>query len=216
MNLKGIAISLLAMLLFVGCATQQERAERRAKMKQAVEEAVAHRQLHINISSMNTLRYGARTVTSSFFLELRGDTLCSYLSYLGQAHRAPMFSPSIGLNFEAPVLRLTESRPKANLSRLAIDVKNQEDSYHYIIELYDSGDAYIHVNSGLTHTYPGANVSKGCIFCIKKLLIRFIWLVHLLLLLYKRGIFNIFAAKIQQDATQYAAGNQSGYSEFES
>lgn len=138
---------MFALLLFVGCATQQERAERRAKMKQAVEEAVTNRQLHIDIRSMNTLRYGARTVMSSFFLELRRDTLRSYLPYLGQAHQAPISSPSIGLNFEAPVLRLTESRPKANLSRIEIDVKSQEDSYHYTIELFDTGDAYIHVNS---------------------------------------------------------------------
>lgn len=116
-------------------------------MKQAVEEAVTNRQLHIDIRSMNTLRYGARTVMSSFFLELRRDTLRSYLPYLGQAHQAPISSPSIGLNFEAPVLRFTESRPKANLSRIEIDVKSQEDSYHYIIELFDTGDAYIHVNS---------------------------------------------------------------------
>ena len=119
---------MFALLLFVGCATQQERAERRAKMKQAVEEAVTNRQLHIDIRSMNTLRYGARTVMSSFFLELRRDTLRSYLPYLGQAHQAPISSPSIGLNFEAPVLRLTESRPKANLSRIEIDVKSHEDS----------------------------------------------------------------------------------------
>lgn len=138
---------MFALLLFVGCATQQERAERRAKIKQAVEEAVTNRQLHIDIRSMNTLRYGARTVMSSFFLELQRDTLRSYLPYLGQAHQAPISSPSIGLNFEAPVLRFTESRPKANLSRIEIDVKSQEDSYHYIIELFDTGDAYIHVNS---------------------------------------------------------------------
>jgi len=138
---------MFALLLFVGCATQQERAERRAKIKQAVEEAVANRQLHIDIRSMNTLRYGARTVMSSFFLELRRDTLRSYLPYLGQAHQAPISSPSIGLNFEAPVLRFTESRPKANLSRIEIDVKSHEDSYHYIVELFDTGDAYIHVNS---------------------------------------------------------------------
>ena len=134
-------------MLLVSCATQQERAEKRAKMRQAVEEAVASRQLHIDIKSMNSMRYGARTVTPDFFLEVRGDTLRSYLPYLGQAHQAPLISPSVGLNFDAPILKLTESRPKVNLSRLAIDVRNQEDSYHYVIELYDTGEAYIRVNS---------------------------------------------------------------------
>jgi hypothetical protein len=154
----GIAISMVALLMLVSCATQQERAEQRAKMRQAVEEAVNSRQLHIDIKSMNSMRYGARSVTPDFFLELRGDTLCSYLPYLGQAHQAPMMSPSMGLNFEAPIIKLTESQPKAtngqpkggndnNIWRLTIDVKTKEDSFRYIIDLYDSGEAYIRVNS---------------------------------------------------------------------
>lgn len=129
------------------CVSQQERAERRIKMRQAIEEAVTNRQLHIGIRSMNTLRYGARTVVSDFFLELRGDTLRSYLPYLGQAHQAPISSPSIGLNFEAPVQKYTESRPKENLYLLEINVKTIEDALHYTIELFDTGDAYIHVRS---------------------------------------------------------------------
>lgn len=147
MKRTGIVISMFALLTLVGCATQQERAERRAKMKQAVKEALASRQLHVEIRSMNPMRYGSRSVTPDFFLELRGDTLHSYLPYLGQVHQGPMISPSIGLNFDAPILRLVESRPKADLSRLEIDVKNQEDSYRYVVEIFDTGEAYIHVNS---------------------------------------------------------------------
>ena len=80
---------LLAALL-VGCASQQQRAEEKARMQQVVGEAVAARQWRIDITSMNAMRYGARTVTPDFFLELRGDTLRSYLPYLGQVHRAPV------------------------------------------------------------------------------------------------------------------------------
>ena len=36
---------------------------------------------------MSTLRYGSRTVTPDFYLELRGDTQQSYLPYLGQARQ---------------------------------------------------------------------------------------------------------------------------------
>ena len=70
-------------------------------------DAIAAKQWRIDISSMNTLRYGSRIVTPDFYLELKGDTLCSYLPYLGQAQVSPMLSPSIGLNFEEPVLSYT-------------------------------------------------------------------------------------------------------------
>lgn len=112
----------------------------------AVLGAIADKRWHIDINSMNTMRYGSRTVTSDFYLELRGDTLFSYLPYLGQVQISTM-SPSIGLNFEEPVLTYKESKPKSKYTQVDIDVKTREDSYHYVIEIYDNGQAYIRVRS---------------------------------------------------------------------
>ncbi len=65
----------------------------------AVLGAIADKHWHIDITSMNTMRYGSKMVSTDFFLELRGDTLRSYLPYLGQVQSAPSLSPTIGLNF---------------------------------------------------------------------------------------------------------------------
>ena len=111
-------------------------------------DAIAAKQWRIDIRSMNTMRYGSRTVTPDFYLELRGDTLHSYLPYLGQAQVSPTLSPSIGLNFDKPVLKYKESKPKSNkYTQIDIDVRTQEDSYHYMIQIYDSGEATIRVSS---------------------------------------------------------------------
>ena len=121
---------------------------KKERKQAAVLGAIATKRWHIDISSMSTMRYGARTVTPDFYLELRGDTLRSYLPYLGQAQVSPTLSPSIGLNFEAPMLSYKESKPKSNkYTQIDIDVKTREDSYHYVIEIYDSGQAYIRVRS---------------------------------------------------------------------
>ena len=147
-GMEKCLLSMVAIaLVLMGCATQQERAARRELVRKAVAEAVATRRLHIDITSMNTMRYGSRVVTPDFFLELRGDTLRSYLPYLGQAHQAPMMSPSQGLNFETRMLHVTESHPKAQLTRFEIDVKTKEDIYVYVVEVYDTGKSYIHVRS---------------------------------------------------------------------
>ena len=119
-----------------------------SKDERSVADAIAARQWHIDVSSMNTMRYGARMVTPDFYLELRGDTLRSYLPYLGQAYQSPTMSPSIGLNFEEPVLTYKESKPKSNkYTQIDIDVKTREDSYHYVIDIFDSGHASIRVRS---------------------------------------------------------------------
>ena len=96
---------------------------------------------------MNTMRYGSRTVSTDFFLELRGDTLRSYLPYLGQAQVSPSLSPTMGLNFEERVRQYQESRPKGKYTQIDIDVKTKENTYHYVIDIYDSGEAYIRVRS---------------------------------------------------------------------
>ena len=118
---------------------------KKERKQAAVLGAIATKRWHIDITSMNTLRYGSRSVTSDFYLELRGDTLRSYLPYLGDAHM-PTMSPSIGLNFEEPVLTYTESKPK-KYTQIDIDVRTREDSYHYVVEIYDNGQAYIRVRS---------------------------------------------------------------------
>ena len=145
--MMGKLAAIMALLLIAGCATQQDRTERQAHVRTAVTEAIASRQMRIEIRSMNAMRYGSRMVTPDFFLELRGDTLRSYLPYLGQAHQAPMMSPSIGLNFDAPILQYVESQPKKNLTRLELAVRTQEDSYLYTIEVFDTGEADIRVRS---------------------------------------------------------------------
>lgn len=146
MKMKKLCIVILGVLL-IGCATQQERQRSKALTRIAVAEAISKRHLHIEIRSMLTQRYGSRNVTPDFFIELRGDTLQSYLPYMGQAHQAPMSTTPQGLNFEEPILGLRESHPKSNLTRFEITVRTREDQYFYDIEVYDNGRAFIHVRS---------------------------------------------------------------------
>ena len=121
---------------------------KKERQQVAVVDAIAAKRWHIDINTMSTMRYGSKTVTPDFYLELRGDTLRSYLPYLGQVHVSSTLSPSIGLNFEEPVLTYKESKPKSNkYTQIDIDVKTKEDSYHYVIELYGNGQAYIRVRS---------------------------------------------------------------------
>ena len=120
---------------------------KKERRQMAVLGAIDMKRWHIDITTMNTMRYGSRTVTPDFYLELRGDTLRSYLPYLGQA-QVSQLSPSIGLNFEEPIRQYQESKPKSNkYTQIDIDVKTREDSYHYVINIYDSGEATIRVRS---------------------------------------------------------------------
>ena len=144
---KRICMGLLMVTILMSCATQQERAERAAQRQIAIKEAIEKRLWCIDITSMHTMRYGMKAVTPDFYLELRNDTLRSYLPYLGQAYQTPMMSPSQGLNFEEPVLRYQQSKKKEHQYEILINVKTKEDAYVYWIDIYDSGEASIRVRS---------------------------------------------------------------------
>lgn len=141
---SAVAVA-LAMVTMLGCASSQERAERREQTRRMVAEGIAERRLHISVNSMSTLRYGTRMVSSDFYVELRGDTLESYLPYLGQVYRSPVVSTPQGLNFEAPLLDYSESRPSADLTRLELLARTLEDTFLYILDIYSNGKAYIRV-----------------------------------------------------------------------
>lgn len=138
---------MMLLMMLASCATQQERAERMAQRQKAVKEAVEKRRWRIDVNSMHTMRYGTKMVTPDFFLELRNDTLRSYLPYLGQAHRAPMGLPEQGLNFETQVLQYQQNKQKEHLYEIEIKVRTQEDAYNYWVEIFDSGEANIRVRS---------------------------------------------------------------------
>ena len=144
-QMYSVAAVALAMVLLLGCASSQERAERREQTRRLVAEGIAERRLHISINSMSTLRYGTRMVSSDFYVELRRDTLESYLPYLGQVYRSPVVSTPQGLNFEAPLLGYNESRPSPDLTRIELLARTLEDTFVYILELYSNGKAYIRV-----------------------------------------------------------------------
>lgn len=121
---------------------------RTEKGKGTVADAIAERHWRIDINTMNTMRYGSRTVTPDFYLELRGDTLRSYLPYMGQAQVSTTLAPAIGLNFEEVVMRYWLNKPKSKkYVQLYIDARTREDTYHFVIDVYDDGKAFIRVRS---------------------------------------------------------------------
>lgn len=142
--IESVAV-VAAALMIMSCATAQERAARREQTQQMVIDGVTQRRLHIDVNSMSTLRYGTRMVSGGFFLELRGDTLNSYLPYLGQVYYSPVVSTPQGLNFEEPLLGYYVSHPKASTWRIDMVARTREDQFHYIVDVYDNGKAYIRV-----------------------------------------------------------------------
>ena len=139
-------MALTAWVMLVGCATAEERAARAAEQAKAVKVALQVRKYEIAVNRMYPSRGASKSLSYGYSVEVRNDSLISYLPYFGRAYDVP-YGGGNGLNFSAPIRNYQESQPKSDLRHIEIDVKNEEDTYLYTLDIFDNGSTDINVRS---------------------------------------------------------------------
>lgn len=134
------------LLLLAACATTAERAEREARLAEAVDQAVASRHYTVSVQSMHPRRGRVVNVTSDYSLEVRGDTLVSYLPYFGRAYHIPLDGGK-GMNFTAPILRYEQAKDAKGRTYVVLTTDNHEDVLTYRLEIFSNGRTSIYVNA---------------------------------------------------------------------
>ena len=143
-SLVSMVFSLLALVVLGGCATSEERAARAAEQAAKVKAALTARNYKIGIDHMYPMKGGAKNVSYGYSVEVRNDSLISYLPYIGRAYNVP-YGGGKGLNFDAPIESYQEAQMKNGQWQIEIGLKNDEDTYHYTIKVFDNGNASIDV-----------------------------------------------------------------------
>ena len=144
--LLSLVLTLLAVIALEGCATAEERAARAAEHAARVKVALTERHYKISIDHMYTMRGGSKSVSSSYSVEVRNDSLFSYLPFLGRAYQVP-YGGGKGLNFSERIGSYREALVKNGCRHIEINVKNDEDSYLYVIDVFDNGNSDIVVQA---------------------------------------------------------------------
>ena len=142
--MKKLFLIMMAGLMAVACATltPAEKAELAKKVNAALDD----RHYTINIRTMSPMRGPTRTVTSPWTVEVKGDTLVSYLPYIGRAYNVP-YGGGKGLNFSAPIESYQEGMGKNGKRHIEIKLTNEEDTYLYTLEVFDNGSSSVSVMS---------------------------------------------------------------------
>ena len=122
--------SLLAGLLLSGSMipiTAQNKKEKKQQREQAVREAVDAKAYKINVDRVMPMKGGSKHLTSDYSLEIRNDSVYSYLPYFGVAYNVP-YGGGKGLNFSAPLSEYTSTYSKKGNAKITLKVRNEEDS----------------------------------------------------------------------------------------
>ena len=144
-----LCLSLLlasAAILWSSCATSEEKAAQMAQLSANVTNALNNRDYKIAIDRMYPMRGSSRHVSYGYSVEVRNDTLFSYLPYFGRAYNVP-YGGGKGLNFTAPIASYQEFLKRNGLRHIEIGVTNDEDTYLYTIEVFDNGNSSVDVHA---------------------------------------------------------------------
>ena len=136
----------LAVVLWSSCATSEEKAAQMAKLSANVTNALNNRDYKIAIDRMYPMRGSSRHVSYGYSVEVRNDTLISYLPYFGRAYNVP-YGGGKGLNFSAPIGSYQEFMKRNGQRHIEIGVTNDEDTYIYTIEVFDNGNSSVEVRA---------------------------------------------------------------------
>ena len=145
-KLTLVILSFVALIMLSGCATQEERAARAAEQTAKVKAALAERHYKIGVNYMYPNGGRAKSVSFGYGVEVRNDSLISYLPYFGRAYNIP-YGGGKGLNFSERIASYQESQANNGQRLIEIELKNDEDTYLYTIKVFDNGNSSIDVLS---------------------------------------------------------------------
>jgi len=126
--------------------TKAEREAQKAERANYVAKVLDNRHYQIDVNVMYPRRGGSMVVTSNWSLEVKGDTLVSYLPYFGVSHEATIGTTQ-GLNFTAPILSYKDSGIIKGKRTIHLKANSEEDHLEFQIEVMDDGSSYIDVIS---------------------------------------------------------------------
>lgn len=152
-SLHKISATLLIALcmVLVGCSTKkltpQEKGLIKQQQAQFVVNSIKNCHFSIDVDKVTPKRGITRPLNYGYSLTVKSDTIVSHLPYFGRAYSLP-YGGGVGLNFEAKIAELRAVRDNKNLrNRIVIITRNNEDTYEYVVDIFDNGRSHIEVHS---------------------------------------------------------------------
>jgi hypothetical protein len=148
-------VRILSLTFFVFCLTNaigQEKSKKQLKEEAKLEK---HKQTALLVDSKEfvfvaktAIPQGGRTInlTAEYTLEFHPDLIKSDLPYFGRAFSGVGYGGEGGMQFEGKPLDLNIEKKKKSYD-IAVNVKEDNDSYFLMLSVYFDGNAYLSIRS---------------------------------------------------------------------
>ena len=142
---KQILMLLLALLVGLPTLSAQSKKEKKEQKKEAVKELIVSENYKIDVNTAMPMRGRNISLSSPYSLEIRNDSVISYLPYYGRAYSIP-YGGGDGLNFKAILKEYNVEMDKKGNAVIKFVARNPEDRYEFRAQVYTNGEASINVN----------------------------------------------------------------------
>ena len=142
---KQIFMLLLALLVGIPTLSAQSKKEKKEQKKEAVKKLIGSENYKIDVNTAMPMRGRSIPLTSSYSLEIRNDSVISYLPYYGRAYSIP-YGGGDGLNFKAVLKEYSMEMDKKGNAVIKFIARNPEDRYEYRVKVFPNGSVSIDVN----------------------------------------------------------------------
>ena len=142
---KQIFMLLLALLVGIPTLSAQSKKEKKEQKKAAVKKLIESENYKIDVNTAMPMRGRSIPLTSSYSLEIRNDSVISYLPYYGRAYSIP-YGGGDGLNFKTVLKEYSMKMDKKGNAVIEFIARNPEDRYEYRVKVFPNGSASIDVN----------------------------------------------------------------------
>lgn len=138
--LLGIVLLLVGQSL---CA--QTKKDKSEKKVQEIKELIDNRRFTVDVNRAVPMRGRIINLTSPYSLEMRGDSVISYLPYFGRAYTAP-YGGGEGLRFEKSITDYQASFNKKGTAQIKFRARTDDDAYTFNVQIFSNGSATINVS----------------------------------------------------------------------
>ena len=135
----------VAVLTVSSCGVAGMTAADKAQIEQTVQDQLAAKDYTVLIQLMIP-PVGASRAVSNYSVKVSGDTLVSYLPYIGQAYNLP-YGGGKGLDFTATIGHYHDQVLQDGNHNIIINLSNGEDVFVYNLNISPSGSAFLSVSS---------------------------------------------------------------------
>ena len=137
--LVGIVLLLAGQSLYA-----QSKKEKKEQKANEVKELIDSKRFTVDVD--RAIPMGGRSVnlTSHYSLEMRGDSVISYLPYFGRAYSAP-YGGGDGLRFEGSITDYQCSFNKKGTAQIQFRTRSDDDTFAFSVQVFSNGSATINV-----------------------------------------------------------------------